>query len=149
MEIYRYWTVPRQTQRITTPSFAEKWRLQYNHWRKRSQLAGVVEVASRSVVLAPLQLAFLRKCDDQRLGPRDRPFSCLQDLFTDGRDSSDYFFSTCLDKICWDVVNFRWLPFFSMFALQPPLLCKRWGGRPLCLSGDSLVLMDLRWSCDC
>ena len=24
-------TVPRQTQRMTTPSFAEKWRLQYNH----------------------------------------------------------------------------------------------------------------------
>ena len=34
MEIYRYWTVPRQTQRMTTPSFAEKWRLQYTHWRR-------------------------------------------------------------------------------------------------------------------
>ena len=31
MEIHQYWTVPRQTQRMTTPSFAEKWRLQYNH----------------------------------------------------------------------------------------------------------------------
>ena len=28
---YLYWTVPRQTQRMTTPSFAKKWRLQYNH----------------------------------------------------------------------------------------------------------------------
>ena len=25
-------------QRMATPSFAEKWRLQYNHWRKGSQL---------------------------------------------------------------------------------------------------------------
>ena len=38
MEIHQYWTVPRQTQRMTTPSFAEKWRLQYNHWRKGGQL---------------------------------------------------------------------------------------------------------------
>ena len=29
---------PKQTQRIATPSFANKWRLQCNHWRKRSQL---------------------------------------------------------------------------------------------------------------
>ena len=28
-----------------------------------------------------------------------------------------------------------------MIVLQPPLLCKGWGGRPLCLSGDSSVLM--------
>ena len=37
MEIHQYWTVPRQTQRMTTPFFAEKWRLQYNHWRKGSR----------------------------------------------------------------------------------------------------------------
>ena len=29
---------PKQTQRTATPSFAKKWRLQCNHWRKRSQL---------------------------------------------------------------------------------------------------------------
>ena len=38
MEIHQYWTVPRQTQRMTTPSFAKKWRLQYNHLRKGSPL---------------------------------------------------------------------------------------------------------------
>ena len=38
MEIHQYWTVPRQTQLMTTPSITEKWRLQYNHWRKRGQL---------------------------------------------------------------------------------------------------------------
>ena len=38
MEIHLYWTVPRQTHRMTTLSFAKKWRLQYNHWSKGSQL---------------------------------------------------------------------------------------------------------------
>ena len=40
MEIHQYWTAPRQTHRMTTPSFAEKWRLLYNHWRKGNS-AGV------------------------------------------------------------------------------------------------------------
>ena len=31
MEISQYRTVPRETQRITIRSFAEKWKLQYNH----------------------------------------------------------------------------------------------------------------------
>ena len=30
----------------------------------------------------------------------------------------------------------------SMIVLQPPLLCEGWGGHPLCLSGDSSVVMD-------
>ena len=37
----------------------------------------------------------------------------------------------------------------SMIVLQPPLLFEGWGGRPLCLSGDSPVLMDLYWPCNC
>ena len=37
----------------------------------------------------------------------------------------------------------------SMIVLQPPFLCKGWGGRPLWVSGDKLVLMDLHWPCDC
>ena len=36
-----------------------------------------------------------------------------------------------------------------MIVLQPPLLCEEWDGRPVCLSGDSSVLMDVRWPCDC
>ena len=35
--------------------------------------------------------------------------------------------------------------FPSVIVLQPPLLCEGWGGHPLCLSGDSPVLMDLHW----
>ena len=38
MEIHQYWTVPRQTQKMTTQSFAEKWKPQYNYWRKGNQL---------------------------------------------------------------------------------------------------------------
>ena len=37
----------------------------------------------------------------------------------------------------------------SLIVLQPPLLCERWGGHPLCLSRDGPALMDLHWSCDC
>ena len=37
----------------------------------------------------------------------------------------------------------------SLIVLQPPLLCEGWGGHPLCLFGDSPVLMDLHWPCDC
>ena len=36
-----------------------------------------------------------------------------------------------------------------MIVLQPPLLGEEWGAHPLCLSGDSPVLMDLHWPCDC
>ena len=36
-EIHQYWTVPRQTQRMTTPSFPKTLRLRYNSWRKGSQ----------------------------------------------------------------------------------------------------------------
>ena len=42
MEIHQYWTVPRQTQRMTIPFFAKKWRLQYNHWWKGSQLESTI-----------------------------------------------------------------------------------------------------------
>ena len=38
---------------------------------------------------------------------------------------------------------------FSVIALQPQLLCEEWGGHPLCLSGDSPVLMDFHWPCNC
>ena len=56
MEIHQYWTVPRQTQRMTTPSLAEKWRLQYNHWRKGNQLESttsqLVQAGGEDVITA-------------------------------------------------------------------------------------------------
>ena len=33
-----------------------------------------------------------------------------------------------------------------MIVLQPPLLCEGWDDRPISLSGDSSILMDLRWT---
>ena len=38
IEIHQHLTVPRQTQRTTTPSLKKKWRLQCYHRRKGSQL---------------------------------------------------------------------------------------------------------------
>ena len=39
-------------------------------------------------------------------------------------------------------------PFFND-CISASISCERWGGRPLCVSGDNLVLMDLLWPCDC
>ena len=37
----------------------------------------------------------------------------------------------------------------SVIVLQPPRLCEGWGVRALCRPGDSSVVMDLLWPCDC
>ena len=47
--------------------------------------AWVTDEVYCSVVLALLQVAFLGKCDGQRLGLQGCPFSCLQDLVADCR----------------------------------------------------------------
>ena len=60
-------------------------------------------------------------------------------------ESGDYILFTCLNQFCWDNVD----SLSSMIVLQPPLLCKEWVSRPLCVSGNSSVLMDLHWPCDC
>ena len=61
--------------------------------------------ADDSIVLAPLQDAFLGKCDDQGLGLQGWPFSCLPDLLAHCCESSDNCFSTCFGQFCWGVVN--------------------------------------------
>ena len=73
----------------------------------------MADEAGRSVVLAPLQVAFFGKCNDQGLGPQGRPFSCLQNLVAGCRESSDYMFSPCLDQFCWDVVDSSRLSFLQ------------------------------------
>ena len=75
-------------------------RLQSVHYDLQHDFAWVADGADRSVVLSLLQVAFLRKCDDQGLGPQGRPFSCLLDLVADCCESSDYILSTCLDQLC-------------------------------------------------
>ena len=37
----------------------------------------------------------------------------------------------------------------SAWILSTPLRYEGWGDRPLGVSGDSSVLMDLHWSCGC
>ena len=84
-------------------------RLQSVQYDLQHDFASVGDEAYRSVVLALLQLiALLGKCDDQGLGPRSWPFSCLSDLVADCLESSDYCFSICLDQFCWDVCADTW-----------------------------------------
>ena len=71
--------------------------LQSVQYDLQHDFARMADEADRSVVLALLQVAFLRKCDDQGLGPRGWPFSCLSDLVAESQECGDYCFSTCLD----------------------------------------------------
>ena len=43
----------------------------------------MTDEADSSVVLAELQVALLRECNNQRLSPLGRPFSCSPDPVTD------------------------------------------------------------------
>ena len=45
--------------------------------------ARMTDEADSSVVLAELQVALFRECNNQRLSPRGRPFSCSPDSVTD------------------------------------------------------------------
>ena len=45
--------------------------------------AQMTDEADSSVVLAELQVAFFRECNNQRLSPWGRPFSCSPDSVTD------------------------------------------------------------------
>ena len=55
-------------------------RLQYVRCDPQHDFALIGAEADRLVVLALLQVACLRKCDEQGLGLRGWPFSCLPDL---------------------------------------------------------------------
>ena len=45
--------------------------------------ARMTDVADSSVVLAELQIALFKECNNQRLSPWGRPFSCSPDFVTD------------------------------------------------------------------
>ena len=79
------------------------------------------------VVLALLQVAFLGKYDDEGLGPRGWPFSCLPNLIADCRECSDYFLSTL-----------RLISFSSMIVLQRKT-------RPLRLNWLRIVTKTWSW----
>ena len=124
----------------------------------------MADEADRSIVLELLQVAILGKCDDQGLGPRGWPFSCLPDFFCRLSRVQWPLLLHLLGPVLLGCCQLRLTSLSSMIILQPlllcegpsgwqgskyQLLCEGWGGRPLCLSGDSSVLIDLRWSCDC
>ena len=48
-----------------------------------NDFAGMTDGANSSVVLAELQVALFRECNNQRLSPWGRPFSCSPDPVTD------------------------------------------------------------------
>ena len=48
-------------------------------------LARMTDEADSSVILAELQVALFRECNNQRLSPWGRPFSCSPDSVTDLR----------------------------------------------------------------
>ena len=96
----------------------------------------------RSVVLVLLQVTFLGKYDGQGQGRRGWPFSCLPDLAADCCESSDYFFSTRLGQLCWDVVNSSLLPFLQWLYCRLHFFAKD-GKVILC------VCLGTVQSCDC
>ena len=129
MEIHQYWTVHRQTQRTTTPSFAKKWRLHYNHQRRgltTSQQNGFKQVGrsnhrSHNGLRKDLAKRTMAKPLDPLLGHH----------ITVGVVGTTQIFSTAL----WDLANSRLVQslmlssnlFFCLPCLLPPLLClARW-----------------------
>ena len=73
-------------------------------------------------------------------------------LLKNCHETSDYFFSTCLDQLCWDVVNSSWLPFLQWSHCSFPLfakdglvvLCVCLGTVQHCWISISLVITQLR-----
>ena len=84
--------------------------LQSVQYYLQHDFAWVTDEDDSSVVLALLQVAFLEKCDDQGLGPRGWPFSCLQDLVEDCGESGDCILSTCFAGMLSTPADF---PFFN------------------------------------
>ena len=64
-------------------------QLQSVHYYFMHDFSWVADQADLSVVLALLYVAFLGNSDDQGLGQRGWPFSCLPDLVADCRESRD------------------------------------------------------------
>ena len=71
--------------------------------------AWVTDEADCSVVISLLQIAFLWKCDDRGLGPRNWLFSCPPDC----HESGDYVLSTCLTSSAGILSTPADFPFFS------------------------------------
>ena len=67
----------------------------------------IQDEADSSVVLAELQVAIFKQCDNQRLSPWGKSFSCSPDPVT------DFCLPASLNKICWYIINSGRLPLFQ------------------------------------
>ena len=65
-----------------------------------------------SVVVVELWIVLVRECNNQRLSPWGRPFSCFPDLVTDLYQNIHHGLLACLNKFCWYIINFCRLSFF-------------------------------------
>ena len=75
--------------------------------------ARITDKADSSLVLAELQVALSRKCNNQRLSPRGRPFSCSPDPVTDLCQNIYHGLPASLNKFCWYIINSERLPLFQ------------------------------------
>ena len=63
--------------------FSSAWGFQPIQDGFQHDFARMTDEADSSVVLAELQVALFRECNNQRLSPWGRPFSCSPDSVTD------------------------------------------------------------------
>ena len=67
--------------------------------------ARMADEAESSVVLAELQVALFRECDNQRLSPWGRLFSCSPDPVTGLCQNIYHGLPASLNKFCWYIIN--------------------------------------------
>ena len=110
-----------------------------------SMTAWVADEADCLVVLALLQVGFLRNCakDWVHAVGHSPVFQILLQIVVRAVSTSSPPAWTSSAGMLSTPADFRFLNDCS------PLLCEGWGGRSLCVSRDSSVLMVLNMPCDC
>ena len=86
----------------------------------------MTDKANGSVILAKLYVLLFRECNNQRLSPWGRPFSCFPDLDTDLCQNINHGFHACLNKFCWNIINSCRLPLFQCSYCDLNFLPKDW-----------------------
>ena len=75
--------------------------------------ARMTDEADSSIVLAELQVAVFRECNNQRLSPWGRPFSSSPDPVTDLCSNMYHGLSASCNKFCWYIISAGRLPLFQ------------------------------------
>ena len=75
--------------------------------------ARMTDEGDSSVVLAEQQVALFRECNNQRLSPWGRPFSCSPDPVTDLCENIYYGLPASLNWFCWYIIYSVRLPLFQ------------------------------------